>query len=64
VPQLAVRGGTWQAARIAPGGERGWALLGCSLAPAWDETEFELANAAALLPLFPRDAEWVRELAR
>ena len=63
-PQLAVPGGCWQGARLAPGGTRGWALLGCTLAPAWDEREFELGERAALLREFPGAAAHIAELAR
>jgi predicted cupin superfamily sugar epimerase len=63
-PQLAVRGGVWQGARLMSGGNRGWALLGCSLSPAWDEAEFELGDPGALLELFPQHSALVRELTR
>lgn len=64
VPQLAVSNGIWQGARILPGGTRGWALLGCSLSPAWDEAEFELGESGTLLAAFPAHAAVVRELTR
>lgn len=63
-PQLTVRGGIWQAARVNPRGSYGWALLGCTLSPAWDETEFELGERETLTRLFPTQATWVRELTR
>ena len=64
VPQLAVPGGVWQGAKLVPGGTRGWALLGCSLVPAWDEKEFEIGDTGALLNLFPNHATIVRDLTR
>ncbi len=48
VPQLVVPGGVWQGARLAAGGARSWALLSCTMAPAWAEREFELGERAAL----------------
>lgn len=72
VPQLVVRAGTWQGARLAgwPAGglteevPRGWALLSCIMAPAWDERAFELGERAALAAEFPAAAELVRALTR
>lgn len=64
VPQLIVPGGIWQGAKLAPRAERGWALLGCTLSPAWDEAEFELAQRNALAREFPLQAELVREFTR
>jgi uncharacterized protein len=49
VPQLVVQGGVWQGAHLAPGPKRGWALLGCTLAPPWDEAQFELGEREELL---------------
>ncbi len=64
-PQLPVAGGAWQAARLVPGANPlGWALLGCTVTPAWDEREFELGGRAALLQAFPAAAEWIRALTR
>jgi len=65
-PQLAVPGGVWQGARLAPAreGGHGWALLGCTLAPAWDEREFELGARATLLAEFPAAAAPVDALTR
>ena len=65
VSQLVVPGGVWQGARIAPGpNPRGWALLGCTLTPAWDEREFELGSRAALTREFPAAAGWIAALTR
>jgi predicted cupin superfamily sugar epimerase len=76
LPQLAVPGGTWQGARLALDGtgERragpstrlraGWALIGCTLTPAWNDSDFELGARASLLREFPAAAEWIRALTR
>lgn len=63
-PQRLVPGGVWQGARIAPGGRCGWALVGCTVSPAWDQTEFELGSADALRRAFPGNDALVRELTR
>ena len=64
-PQLPVPGGAWQAARLKAGRTpAGWALLGCTVTPAWDEREFELGGRAELLQAFPAAAEWIRALTR
>lgn len=65
-PQVAVRRGTWQGARLAAGGGagRGWALVGCTVTPAWDERGFELGRREELLRAFPGAESWVRALTR
>lgn len=64
-PSLVVPGGVWQGARLAACASlRGWALLGCTLTPAWAEQEFELGSRAALEREFPGAAEWIRVLTR
>lgn len=63
-PQAPVPPGEWQGARIIPGGARGWALFGCTLAPAWDEREFELGQREALVREFPAHAGIIRSLTR
>lgn len=64
-PQVVVPRGTWQGARLARGaGARGFALIGCTLTPPWDERGFELGRAVELARGFPAAAEWVRALTR
>ena len=62
-PQLAVPGGAWQGARLASA-EAGWALVGCTLTPAWDERDFELGRREALCREFPAAADFIRALTR
>ena len=70
VPQLLVEGGKWQGARLrdASGsssrGSNGWALISCTMSPAWDDREFTLGNRADLQRQFPRAAEWIAALTR
>jgi len=65
-PQLTVPRDVWQGARLAsgPATARGWALLGCTMAPAWDETEFALGSRAELARAFPGQAELITALTR
>jgi predicted cupin superfamily sugar epimerase len=69
VVQLTVSGGMWQGARLASDiaatlQPRGWALLGCTMAPPWDEREFELGVRTDLLRHFPTHAPIVCALTR
>jgi hypothetical protein len=67
VPFAVAPAGVWQGARIRPGagaGGRGWTLFGCTLAPAWDEREFELADPVALSLQFPSHSALIRALTR
>jgi predicted cupin superfamily sugar epimerase len=59
-----VPAGTWQGARLRPGGARGWALFSCTVAPAWDERQFELGRRADLLHAFPAHTAVVTALTR
>lgn len=64
-PQLTVPGGVWQGARLAPGAaEHGWALVGCTMAPGWDDREFELGDRAALTAACPAEAARIAALTR
>lgn len=64
VPQLVVPGGVWQGARLAAGGSRGWALVSCTMAPAWDERECELGGREALLREFPSARTQIHAMTR
>jgi uncharacterized protein len=64
-PQLVVPAGVWQGARLAPGSiENGFALLGCTVSPPWDDRGFTLGKRAELTAAFPLEAEWIRSLTR
>lgn len=65
-PQVIVPAGAWQGARLAPnrGDAAGYALLGCTVSPPWDERGFELGARAALLAGFPAHAGLIRGLTR
>lgn len=59
-PFFVVPRGVWQGSCLAADGE--WALLGATMAPAYDDDDFELGERAALLAQYPAAAEWVRRL--
>jgi predicted cupin superfamily sugar epimerase len=68
-PQLIVRGGIWQGARLAPattglGASVGWSLLGCVMAPAWEEDEFTLGHRDELKRIFPAHADLITTFTR
>lgn len=62
--QLVVARDIWQGARLTEGGRHGWALLGCTLAPAWDEREWDLGDRKILLARYPAAAALIRGLTR
>jgi predicted cupin superfamily sugar epimerase len=63
--RIIVPGRIWQGARIKRGRRsQGYALLRCTVRPAWDEAEFKLGERDALLREFPAKAEWIRALTR
>lgn len=62
-PQIVVQAGIWQGARLATGNQ-GWALLGCTMSPGWDEREFTLGHRESLLKLFPNAAAKIHGLTR
>ena len=54
--------GAWQGARLRPGGK--FALLGTTMAPAFDPSDFELGQRDELLRQYPERAEMIRALTR
>jgi predicted cupin superfamily sugar epimerase len=68
-PQVIVPGGIWQGARLASvdvgrSQPAGWALLGCVMAPAWDENEFVLGRREDLKRTFPAHADLIAGFCR
>ena len=62
---LVVPAGVWQGARLATCAQpRGWALLGCSMSPAWDEKGFEIGRRDELLGVFPTASRLITDLTR
>jgi predicted cupin superfamily sugar epimerase len=58
--QLVVRRGTWQGARLLPGGK--FALLGTTMAPGFDFDDFEEGRRAELVKAFPDFKKDIEEL--
>jgi uncharacterized protein len=61
--QLVVPRGVWQGSRLAVSRE-GFALLGTTMAPAYDQADFELGDREALIAAYPQRAELIRALTR
>lgn len=58
--QCVIAAGNWFAARLAPGGH--YSLVGCTVSPGFDFADFELADQAGLLDLFPDHTELIQAL--
>jgi hypothetical protein len=54
--------GVWQGSRLAHATPGGFALLGTTMAPAYDAADFALGERAALLAAYPQRAELIRAL--
>lgn len=62
---LMVPVGVWQGARLAGCPKpRGWALLSCSMTPAWREKGFEAGERDALRLAFPTATALITSLTR
>lgn len=59
--QLTVPRGTWQGTRLTPGGS--WALLGTSMAPGFEQADYEDGDQAALTKQYPQFRELLAHLA-
>lgn len=51
-PQIVVPKRTWQGSRLAPGGR--FALLGTTMAPGFDEKDFQLGSRSTLTRAYPQ----------
>lgn len=60
LPFFVVPHGVWQGSVLADGGK--WALMGATLAPAYDEEDFELADRMELTAAFPDAVAWIERL--
>lgn len=54
--------GSWQGSRLVPGGA--WALLGTTMAPGYDDLDFELGDRDELSRRYPERAHRIRSLTR
>ena len=57
-----VPAGYWFGARLVE--QRGFALVGCTVAPGFDFEDFEMADRAELEALFGEHKPWIREFTR
>lgn len=62
-PEVFVPAGHWQGARIAEP-RSGYALLGCTVSPPWEESTFELAARDPLMAAWPQHREIIARLTR
>ena len=60
--QVLVPAGVWQGARLKPGGR--FALLGMTVAPGFEYTDYEQGTAEPLISSYPKFAGLIRELTR
>ena len=60
--QFTVPAGSWQGSRLIRGGR--YALLGMTVAPGYEQEDFELGNRENLLRDYPGQAESIRGLTR
>lgn len=60
--QVVVPRGVWQGSRLAQPEPEGFALLGTTMAPAYDQADFELGRRDSLLTDYPARAELIRAL--
>jgi predicted cupin superfamily sugar epimerase len=60
--QAVVHAGCWFASHVADW--KGWALVGCTVAPAFDFEDFEMAKRAELVREYPQNETIIRQLTR
>lgn len=61
-PQLTVPAGCWFASGVKPGGK--FSLAGCTVAPGFDFSDFELANRNELLQRYPQHRDVIERFTR
>jgi predicted cupin superfamily sugar epimerase len=61
-PQVLVPGGVWQGSFLSAGGT--YALLGTTMAPGFDFSDYEAAPAERLTEAYPAHADLIRRLSR
>ncbi len=62
VPQYVVPAGNWFGSYLNEGGE--YALVGCTVSPGFEFTDFEMGKRAELLEKYPRASEEIVQLTR
>jgi predicted cupin superfamily sugar epimerase len=61
--QMVVPRGVWQGTRLTDRAD-GFALMGTTMAPAYEQADFELGDREALIAAWPQRAEQIRTLTR
>jgi predicted cupin superfamily sugar epimerase len=61
-PQVVVPAGVWQGSALAAGGE--YALLGTTMAPGFDFSDYEAGERGALAEAFPAWRGWIERVTR
>jgi predicted cupin superfamily sugar epimerase len=61
-PQVIVRGHVWQGSKLAPGGQ--WALMGTTMSPGFDYSDYESADREKLIAQYPGAANGIRSYTR
>ena len=62
VPQFAVEAGTWFAAEVE--NKNSYSLAGCTVAPGFDFSDFELAERSELIGEYPGYSELIKKLTK
>lgn len=60
LPFFVVPRDVWQGSVLAEGGA--WALMGATMAPAYDDDDFELGDPAQLIAAYPTAHAWIERL--
>jgi uncharacterized protein len=60
--QMVVPAGVWQGGRLAPGGR--WALIGATMAPGFDEQDYQGGSREDLIGRYPQFKERIKQLTR
>ena len=63
-PQTVVPRNVWQGSRMVIGAAEEWALMGCTVSPAFDYADYEAGVRAALVEGYPVAAEMILALTR
>ena len=68
-PQMVVPRGVWQGSRLLLSAQEsadayGWALLGCTVSPGFEYTDYSSAPRAELIARWPEEAGMITELTR
>ena len=60
VPQLTVPRGVWQGTKLFNPKPNDWALLGCDVAPGYEQERFHIKSSAELTKMFPAHAQMIK----